>query len=454
MAVAASLVVGFSVAGDQPLTSPFVGVLLLLSYAAIALSLKPERLFIAWLIVAPFFQESSHRTFIGTNLNFALYLLPPLFLVLAIALKRNDHRPTAIDCMPALYLLYVLVSWSMTSANPQSVDDGLRSIYLTIGIGILIYYFIVFGPTTSRFIERIAWSLAVSGIVISLMTIYEAFSGWNLWHDLAWGQLTPPRAVATLANPATLGTFLGITIAFSLAILIWDGPKFLRRLSVLSLIFALPALFLTYTRGPMIAVAAIALCMVFLRSRTAAPGLTLLILIVTVFVASWSHISSSSAYQSRFGVVDTAETRLALQDVSIKLAKAKPVAGWGFGSFDTVKSRVNVTLEDPTATAATQANTSHNTFLTILVELGMLGFLALLAPWVFVAWSAIKTARHASSDRWILVAALGALGTYIISAGTLDMRFFSFVPMLAWLSVAIARRTLADREMRLDWRNR
>jgi O-antigen ligase len=199
----------------------------------------------------------------------------------------------------------------------------------------------------------------------------------------------------------------------------------------------------------MIAIAAIALCMVFCRSKTAWPGLMLLILVVTLFVASWNHLSSSSLYRSRLGVTDTAETRLALQNLSIKLAEAKPLVGWGFGSFDTVKGSAGVT-SDPSATVATRANTSHDTFLTILVELGILGCVVLLAPWIFIAGKAIKAARCPSPDRWVLVAALGSLGVYVISAGTFDMRFFSFVPMLGWLSVAIARRTLADPEMRLD----
>jgi hypothetical protein len=233
--VAASLLLGFSVAGGQPIASAVAGMLLVLSYAAIALSFEPERLFILWLVFAPFFQESSRSSSLGDVLNIALYTLPPLFLVLSFALKERRHRLTAVDLMPALYLLYVVASWLLISSHPQSIGRDFRSIYLAIGIGVLIYYFIILGPTTSKLVERIARALITSGIVISIMTLYEALSGWNLWDDLAWHQSSPPRAVATLANPATLGTFLGIVIAFSLAVLIWDGPKSLRKLSLLCL---------------------------------------------------------------------------------------------------------------------------------------------------------------------------------------------------------------------------
>jgi O-antigen ligase len=440
-ALGGALVVGIGVAGERPLASSLTKVLVVGSCAVIALSLEPEHLFIGWLALAPFFQESARATSIGHDMNLA-YKAVPLLLMGSLAVKRGRQRLTPTDVLPAVYLVYVLLSGTLIS----SVTPHITSIYQTTAIGIFVYWFIVFGQATSRLIERVARVLIGSAIVVSVMTIVEHVTNWNLWHDNAWHQATDNRAVATLANPAVLGTFLGIGIAFALAILAWDGPRSLRTPSIILLVVAFPALFFTLTRGPMVAVALVVLFLVFTGWRAAWPGFMVLLIVTAFLVASWGRISSSPVYRSRFMNQANPVQRIALQDVSIKLAEQKPLLGWGFGSFDQAKRDLGVTGSDPTL--ATVANaTSHDTFLTTLVELGPPGLLLFLATWIVVAWRSVKRVRYAGADRWLFAAALGALGVYVVSAGTLDMRFFSFVPMLAWLAAGLARRRLSDTEM-------
>jgi O-Antigen ligase len=436
-----ALVVGVGVAGERPLASSLTKVLVLGSCVVIALSLEPAHLFIGWLALAPFFQESGRVTSIGHDMNLA-YKAVPLLLVGSLAVKRGRERLTVIDVLPAVYLVYIVVSARVISSVPLHVT----SVYQTIAIGIFVYWFVIFGQATASLGEKVARVLVGSGIVLSVMAIYEHFTGWNLWHDVAWHQATDNRAVATLANPAVLGTFLGITIAFALAILAWDGPRSLRGLSIILLVVAFPALFFTLTRGPMVAVALVVLLLVFTRWRAAWSGFVVLLLVASFLIASWGRLSSSTVYQSRFANQETAATRLALQHASLSLAAKRPLTGWGFGSFDKAKATEGVMSGDPLAQAGATASTSHDTFLTILVELGATGLLVFLVPWVVVSWRALKRARSAGANRWLLVAALGALGVYVVSAGTIDMRFFSFVSMLAWLAVALARRALVQRE--------
>src|SRR5204862_5340440 len=109
--------------------------------------------------------------------------------------------------------------------------------------------------TTRRLGERFAGAFLASGIVVALMGIVDHLTGWNLWHQTVWqaGGVEAgsgiSRATSTI-GPASLGTFLGIGIVFAIAILVWDGPQSLRRLSKVFIIIAIPAVYFTYTRGP------------------------------------------------------------------------------------------------------------------------------------------------------------------------------------------------------------
>ena len=55
----------------------------------------------------------------------------------------------------------------------------------------------------------------------------------------------------------------------------------------------------------------------------------------------------------------------------------------------------------------------------------------------------LRRLRAPAPDRWFLVAMLGSIVLIFIDGATLDYRFYSYVPMLAWLSLALLRRCLA-----------
>jgi O-antigen ligase len=451
--VAVCVIAGTEVAESASLSSLPLRALLGLAAAVIALSVNPEILFTVWLMAAPFLQESAHNTRYGHLAAQALYLLPPLLLALAFALRRDaSRRFWLIDALPALYIIYIFISMALVSSEPTSVTGELRPVYVTAAIGICLYYFIAFGPTTPAIAVRVAAAVLGSGCVMAVMTIVEGFTSWNLWNDTVFWDSVVRRAVATLGNPAVLGTFLGAGVAIALAVLLWDGPDRLKRRSKVFLVLALPALYFTYTRGPLIATAAVGVLMVLVATRARWPSVLLLVVVGVLLFVTWGRISSTSVYENRLSNSETAQTRLVLQDWSLQLAQERPILGWGYLSFDRVKNTSDIQAASASQVAGVStrvvgvSNTSHNTFLTVLVELGAVGVALLVVPWLVIGWRALQAAREHAQGRWAFVAAVAVLGIYAVSAGTLDMRFFSFVPALAWVMAGVARRLLAERE--------
>jgi O-antigen ligase len=458
VAAVAGIACGASVAYEQRLLSSHLSSIVLVgllvcAYLAIVLSTKPELVFTFWIFAAPLFQDSAQTSAAGKAFARIFYILPPLLMVVMLLKRRSSGRIAhagPIDVLPVLYIGYVILSGHLIAPQPLRLSKELHQIYVTIGIGIIGYYFAAFGPLTRRIAERFTGALLASASVTAVLAIVDGLTGWNPWNQTAWDKggvenaTGISRAVATI-GPASLGTFLGIAIVFALAVLMWNGPPSLKKMSKFLIVLALPAVYLTYTRGPMIAIGAVALLMGIV-SRGARWRSVFVIVVVGVAVIFLSgRIASTSVYQSRFSNGSNVSVRLVLQRASVTLAERRPITGWGYGSFDEVKNSANLQTSNP---GALLSNTSHNSFLTLLVELGGVGLILLLIPWGLIYVRTVSAARRANEHQWFFVGVASALPVYIISASTYDTRFFSYLPALPWILLGLARRLAADEESR------
>jgi O-antigen ligase/polysaccharide polymerase Wzy-like membrane protein len=363
-----SIAAAESVAGmDHRVPKPLAGVLAL-ALAAILLSIDTTQLFVGWLFLAPLFQESASNNRVGHILALALYTAPPLVLLVKV-LATEGRRPLRewVDWLPALYLAFLVASLAIT-ASGELRHGGLgtlRSLYQNVGIGIIVYYVVAFWRGRGLPLVGIARVLLLTSALQAAMAVVEWPTHWNLWRDTTWQRAGDDRAIATLAQPAVTGAFLGVGIVLALAVLCWKGPAELRRLAVVMLVLGVPALWATKTRGPILATVIVALLVVLLSPRSRLVGVALVALVALSLVVLWPQIQSSSVYRTRLTQSQNVQARLVLQQVSFKLIERKPILGWGYDSFDRVKFDVTVPAGTLPLTQALQS-TSHDTFLTLL----------------------------------------------------------------------------------------
>jgi O-antigen ligase len=428
-------------------TNPLlVKFLLLLPAAVFAFTISPERLFVGWLFCAPFVQGASGGSHFGHGFFKFLFFVPPLIVVLRMALGEV-RRPTlrAVDALPALYLLYIIIRIKVDPSQYSGTDANLRGVYAAVGLGIIGYYFAAFGRTSDRFPLRIAAALLWSGIAVTVLAFIDAATAWNLWRIHEVGEGTDVRrVVATFTSPGALGAFLGATAVFAVAILAWNGPRSLKGPAMLLIILSIPAMFFTYSRGPVVGAAAVIVLLALIANRARWPSLLIFATVALLVFAAWSHISSSNVYQERLGVTETVSTRDKIQRVSTDLFREKPIFGWGYNSFDYAK--LTVSSRDPRFDGLT----SHNTYLTVLVELGIVGFALLLFPWLIIGWRAIAAAWRGDAERWVVAGCIGVPLAYAIGALTYDTRFFSLITALPWITLGLARNVMEKREVRIE----
>jgi O-antigen ligase len=436
MSVAAGMLVARSHAG---ISLALIAVIVLAG-GAVLLSLPPPAVFLGWLALAPVFAEAAQASAFGRAGIWALYIAPAVLLGVVTIARARVAIVSVVDFLPAAYVAYVLVSIAVTSSVLQANPLGTsRLLFLTVALGPLVYYFLTIGPGAALPREKVILVLIASAALQGVLALLETATHWNLWGFTAWQEAAgPARAVSTLANPGILGMFLGVGIVQALAILTWGGPRSLRRLSVLTLIVGVPGLLATLTRGPILATAVAAvLVLVFGHKRLLGVAVTAATLIA--IVALWPNIRSTTLYQERGAETSTVRVRSGLQDWSLQLAAQKPLFGWGYGSFDRVKNTSELTAVSGMSITYLLESTSHNSYLTVLVETGAVGLLLYVLPFLILAGRTVTRARAPNPDGWVIAGTIASLFVIVLSAVTLDFRFFSFAQMLPWVLLGILR---------------
>jgi O-antigen ligase len=309
-------------------------------------------------------------------------------------------------------------------------------------IGVVAYYFCAFGPIQRLSSRSLAAVLLGSCSVTALMGVVEHYTSWNLWGQYQIDD--PPRIVTTLSSPGMVGAFLGTGLVLATAILVWDGPRSLRRLAIVTLVLTLPALLFTYTRGAILPAVAVAAVLVAAKPRARLVGAGVAVVLGVLLVANWSSLTGSSTYQERAPTnVYNISTRLLIATASLELAKERPVLGTGYGTFDEAKT--NLTFDTGSLPwDALYGYTSHNTYLTILVELGAVGLALFVLPWLAVGVGALRQMRRRDPTNWLTLGLLGSIVVIALTALSTDLRFFSFVPALIWILVGLLRRRRWD----------
>jgi len=436
--LAVSVVAAESIAGMASRPPKPLLVVAVLSVASILLTIAPVQLFLGWLFLAPLLQESATATPLGHALSLALYTAPPLALLIKwLASRERSLRREWFDVLPAAYILLVLASLAITATN-ELRPSTVHTLYQNLFLGVLVYYVVVFWRGRLPPLVRIAKVVLVAAALQAAMAVVEWPTHWNLWHDTSW-QGADTRSIATLGQPAVTGAFIGIGIVLALAVLCWQGPAGLRRLAIVMLVVGLPGLYATKTRGPIVATVFAAVLCLLLSGRSRIVGIGAVALVCLLLVVLWPQIKSSSTFRNRFENRQNVAARVVLQNVSIRLAEKKPILGWGYDSFDRVKFDAPVHTRGISLAQALQS-TSHDTYLTALVEFGVVGLGLFLAPWIVIFVRGVSWARAPSAERWFVIGALGSVLVLVVDGATIDFRFYSFAPMLVWLFLAFVRR--------------
>jgi O-antigen ligase len=221
----------------------------------------------------------------------------------------------------------------------------------------VVFFFLVNCAVTVPKLLGIMWVIVISGLFPALGTLHHYFTG-NLYEGRAsW--------LGIFANPNEVAYSLVILLPLA-AYLAWTGGWF-ARLSLLAIsVLFLGAIFVTFSRGGLIGLAAM---VEFFAWRLRSMRLQIVIVLLVAGGASFAgqHWSRNEKFSQLDNDVSF-QQRIATSDVGLKMFEDHPLLGVGIAC-----SVVAWPLYAPGGLYTRGALVTHNTWVQAFSEVGILG---------------------------------------------------------------------------------
>lgn len=356
------------------------------------------------------------------------------------SLRRTDPKPvTRADWLTIGFVGWLLVrmltsDWQ-TYHYPKGFDGPLWRYIGGYFTPLVLYWVAKQATWTERTARLVQTGFVVFGGYLAFTAVCEIAQVWSL----VWPKyIADPkiglhfgRARGPMVHGVTFGHYMSVCL---LAGYVWACAS--GKWGRTAIIVALPAfalgVYLSYTRSAWIG-AALGICTVLvctLQGRTrnmVLGGMAMVGLLVGL-----TQMDKIVGFQREQSAADTAESasmRVGFAYVSWLMFQDRPLEGFGFGRFPVDKlpylddRSTDINLE------CLRAYVHHNTFLSILVDTGLIGlalFVAMLAYWMIEAW---RTVRSAATPRWAKLQCVLLLGAVPVYAAQLLFHELSYTPM-------------------------
>lgn len=315
-----------------------------------------------------------------------------IFAWVALLATRQNREHTFVEDHPGMsFVLLAFLGWillGLTWAESQSDVMTALSRYIPNVALIPIVY------TAAR--DRRGAMAVMVGLVIGALI--------SVVYGLANPGEEEARLEGSALDPNELASVLVAGVALSAAFVANAKRGSIGRLAAFSAVFlCVLGIFLTVSRGGLIALAVALIASIFLAGRWRPLAFVATILIACGGFYYFAVLAPPEAREriatTSQGESELKQGRTTIWKVAERIVEAKPVTGVGANNFQDSARRY---LLEPGALARTDLIIStprvvHNTWLGIAAELGLVGLGMFVVIVLFCVGSAIKAARHFSA---------------------------------------------------------
>ena len=365
-------------------------------------------------------------------------------IIRALTTKKFEFKTDGMGLMVIVLLVIYLFATFMSFAPFKGLLIWL------VYFAFMSFYFVVINTVkTKKQLMNLLTVFAISGFFVCLYGILQYIFGWNVnqaWMDEEMFEDIKMRIYSTLENPNVLGEYILLVLPVTIS-LMWKKRGILAKLLYGSMAAVMGvALILTFSRGCWIGIMASAAVFVTFAAGKLW-GLLLLVLPVIPMILPQSIINrflsigdmkdSSTSYR----VYIWMGTLLMLKDFWLT------GVGPGTEAFTQVYPFYSY--------SSIVAPHSHNLFLQIMVEAGVLGisvFLIMLVMFV----KKLATAHSLfgkTKDISVMIVGIGAAVIGFLVQGLFDNCFYNYrVFMIFWavISLGVAAANVAQNENLLE----
>ncbi len=420
------------------------------------LAKRPDTLFLFWLVASPLFREYFNFSGGGLpNITLDRILLLSLtgWMILegaGMILEGAGQRRTGngkqrqpdvfLFVLLGLYLGteligYVRSVWPIATSVQYYLDRAVLPIF---AFWLTRRFVISHGIA---FVHSVSHGLIGVGVYSVVLEVLRRYAGIEMWlypngRTYIWDDVIGSRAVGEFYNPMIFGGI--VVLSFSI-LLYTRGSNLNSKIRWIIGVACRWAIVMTFTRAVWLSFAAVLLLLIFLN-RGRLPRIVsivfgvfvLLTALVWIAPDTWNSITDRLTEQSNV----TGRQNLAL--LSVQMFLAKPLFGWGAGTFDATHSGSEMDIASHTLRLT--GSVSHNSFLLMLADRGLVVFLPYMAAILYLVYRSIRLYRN--DDKVVRRVAMSIVWAgsiiYFVMANLIQVEFFPYFMAMFWVLLGVA----------------
>jgi len=353
------------------------------------------------------------------------------FLFKAIRGKRSI-RFELLDLFVLAFAILMIFGGLFSVSPSESLPPA--SVFFCF---MLSYFLIVNLIKTKELLKKLISFSLVSFTICSLYGIYQNFfeAPDTTWTDEDMFSAIETRVVSTFENPNVFGEYLIMLIPLALTFMLLAKKMSGKSLSLVSLVASVAALIFTWSRGAWLG-CIVSLLIFFIILNKNSLGAYIMGMLAFPLAIPFLPESIVSRFTSIGNMTDSSTSyRVYIWEASLGMIKDFPLTGIGIGT-----GAYQAVYSEYALAGIETAPHSHNLYMQIMIELGILGFAVfMLTMFLFVnkAFTFIKSTSF--SDARLLVGAVTCGIVAILVQGLTDYVWYNYrVFAFFWMMIGIA----------------
>lgn len=277
-----------------------------------------------------------------------------------------------------------------------------------------------------------------SAIIVSIYALYQKFLGQGIWSTEIWGQPQVLRITSFFPHPNFLGLYLGPLIFLSLGY-IFSYFKNKNIIIVCTLLlFVITSLSLIYARSEA-TILAVLVGLFFLGLINKSSQKYTFIFLLIGFLLIFSFPVSRNYFVQKVGLQDlSGQLRFNIWQGAGRLIEENSVLGIGLDGYERLVPDYQKRFYDPYTGELISVETHpypHNLYLTLWLELGLLGLIVFL--WILIKFFK-QGFKQLDKKEVIINTSIMAAMIVIIVHGLADTPYFkNDLAILFWLIIGL-----------------
>ena len=334
---------------------------------------------IIWLILTPFLlhTETGAERRVYWIIHRGLPPITVIFIVLKSTLyieRRKMPKLGAPELFMAGYVAVSLLSIYFQSSDPLATVYHYYDRVISPMCLYLIIRLLAPNEKEMKWLIPVAFFLSFSQSVIGIIAWFAPHYLPNEWLDKVGS-----RTVGTLINTSVFTTAITFSGLLSLQGALNSRSGIIRKSLIIAFLLSIYSIFIAFSRASWLAGILVILGLFYLYPKFLLK-LGLFAIPVALILAG---VFADQIYWARERLIseraeNSALSRLPVFYAAYRMFQTKPIFGWGYDNFDEYDRRYQGRVAD--LANDNKDHASHNTYLTIGAEQGIVGLIAFLGP--------------------------------------------------------------------------